>query len=116
VNENISTPPSQQADWQALGKLELPISADTVNELRTWLTNLFTPLDLQPELLSRIIRSALEAIPFGETNLLQFFVFILKVESANGNWGFFRIAKSENALEDERSPISVIEFYIYNEV
>lgn len=116
MNENISTLQARQADWQALGKLELPISADTMNELRIWLTNLLASLNLQPELLTRIIRSAVEAISFDETKLLHFFVFILKVEVSNGNWGWFRIAKAENAAEDELPPVSVIEFYIYNEV
>ncbi len=115
MNENIPTIQPRQADWQILGKLELPINPETEEQLRSWLVELLAPLNLQAELLIRIIRSAEEAGSFGETGLFHFFVFILKAEGSNGNWGFFRIAKSRYAPEDDRPPVSIIEFYIYNE-
>lgn len=115
MNENLSMAQSQQVDWQCLGTLEMSINLEAENQLRGWLTELLAPLNFQPELLHRIIRSASEVDLFDETRLFHFFVFILKPEGSNGNWNFFRIAKSEHAPENDHPPVSIIEFYIYNE-
>jgi hypothetical protein len=50
------------AGWRLLGELELPAGASVEDALHAWLTEILHPLNLQAELVNKIIASAQDAV------------------------------------------------------
>lgn len=111
------------AGWRLLGELELPASASMEDALNTWLTGILHPLNLQAELVNKIIASAQDAIaraihadsmPRFEHIHLTVFVPAAR-EGKEQAWGFFRLEKIEDAKEEPAGGDHIVEFYLYGE-
>ena len=119
--ENTTHDPS--ADWQILGELELPVSTSVEEALYTWLTKTIHPLNLQAELLNKIIVSAQDAIAraIHAEILLKFehihlTIFVpSKREEKEQAWGFFRLEKIEDSKEKLTGGDHTVEFYLYGD-
>ena len=119
--ENTTHPPS--TGWQILGELELPAGASMEDALYAWLTKILHPLNLQAELLNKIIASAQDAVArtVHAEILLKFEHIHLTVfvpsarEEQEQAWGFFRLEKIEDMKEEQTAGNHAIEFYLYGE-
>lgn len=111
------------ADWQILGELELPASAGMEDALAAWFTEILHSLNLQTELLNKIIVSAQDAVvrAVQAENVFKFkhihlTVFVpLEREKKGQAWGFFRLEKIEDTQEKDIGGDHAIEFYLYGE-
>ena len=115
---------NKSTDWQMLGELELPVGSDIQNIINSRLAEILAPLKLQPDFLSRMLRSLQEAsrraitstgaVPkFGHIHML---VFALQhPEFKEKTWGFFRIERLERTTESQNLPNHTIELYLYTE-
>lgn len=109
--------------WQGLGELELPVGASVEETLKAWLTELLHPLNLQSELLDKIILSAQDAATrAAQTGILRKFehvhltIFVpLQRDVKEQTWGFFRLEKVEDAKDEEAGGDHAVEFYLYGE-
>lgn len=112
-----------ETDWQMLGELEVRSDHDVERAIQVWLSKTLHELDLQSDLLERILRSAYEAViralhsetasmRFKHIHLLAFGP--LRHETKGQAWGFFRIEKLEGAIGDDSSN-HAIELYLYRE-
>lgn len=109
--------------WQVLGELELPVGASVEETLKAWLTELLHPLNLQSELLDKIILSAQDAATrAAQTGILRKFehvhltIFVpLQRDVKEQTWGFFRLEKVEDAKDEEVGSDHAVEFYLYGE-
>lgn len=111
------------AGWQILGELELPAGASVEEALYAWLPIIFHPLDLQAELLDKIITSAQDAVarvvraeimPRFEHIHLTVFIPSEREEKKQA-WGFFRLEKIEDMKGEQTDGDHAIEFYLYGE-
>jgi hypothetical protein len=117
TTHNLST------GWQILGELELPAGASVEEALYTWLTQILHPLNLQAELLNKIIVSAQDAVARAvhAEILLKFEHIHLTVfipserEEKEQAWGFFRLEKIEDTKEKLTGGDHAIEFYLYGD-
>jgi len=111
------------AGWQILGELELPVGASAENALYAWLTEILHPLNLQAELLNKIIASAQDAVARAiqaEVTLkfehIHLTVFVPSArEEKEKAWGFFRLEKIEDTKEDQTDGDHAVEFYLYGD-
>ncbi len=108
--------------WQLLGELELAINTQTNRKVGKWLAVVLRPLKLRAAFKNKVLKSAQQSVAptkhveaemqFRSIHIL---VFAQADHAANGyNWGFFRIEKIENAI-DQDEPNYAIELYIYQE-
>ncbi len=113
-----------RAGWQVLGELELPASAEANGMSETWLKDTLIPLSLHADFLTKILKSAQDAVtratrPVQATRdfeHIHIFIFVPAVSTSKGqNWGFFRIEKIESTTADESHPDHTIEFFLYRE-
>jgi hypothetical protein len=119
--DNITHKPG--AGWQILGDLELPVGASVDEALHAWLPEILHPLDLQAELLDKIIASAQDAAARAvRAEIMPRFVHIhLTVfipserEEKKQAWGFFRLEKIEDMKGEQTDGDHAIEFYLYGE-
>lgn len=102
------------SDWQLLGELKLALGSRADGAISAWLTELFKPLQLHPDFLNRILKSAQDAtarllqagLPLEHIHLM---IFVPQDRAAAGqSWGFFRIEKTQD-------PDHAVEFYLYPE-
>jgi hypothetical protein len=119
MNSSLNNAPA--TDWQILGELELPISAESDGAINAWLTQTLFPMRLHADFLNKVLKSAqhavarmmLNEIKFGHIHLL---IFAPVDRTSRGQtWGFFRIEKIENPVETKNHPHHTIEFYLYVE-
>jgi len=107
--------------WNMLGELELIAEPNTDHTVSKWLAVILDPLDLHPDLLNKVVKSAQAAsarvLQIGMVlKHLHLLVFAPSTRSSNGQtWGFFRIEKVATAKADESSRDHTIEFYLYLE-
>lgn len=115
---------SSESGWQILDELKLPIGTEDEGVINTWLAEILKPLNLQAGFISRILKSAQDAmarykastgsaIEIGYIHLLVFAPLIHMLDGKT--WGFFRVEKIENAREVTHPPDHSIEFYLYIE-
>jgi hypothetical protein len=111
------------AGWQILGEFELPAGASVEGALHAWLQEILHPLDLQAELLDKILASAqaavarvvrTEIIPRFEHLHLTVFIPSEREEKKQA-WGFFRLEKIEDMQGEQTDGDHAIEFYLYGE-
>lgn len=119
-----NTTHSPNIGWQILGELELPVGASVEDALYAWLTEVIQPLNLQTELLNKILASAQDAVAraiqakimhkFEHIHLL---VFVPSEREAKAQaWSFFRLEKIEDVKKEGQSGGDhTIEFYLYRE-
>jgi hypothetical protein len=111
------------AGWRLLGELELPAGASVEDALHAWLTVILLPLNLQAELVNKIIASAQDAIArviHADTMLkfehIHLTVFVPSTrEGKEQAWGFFRLEKIEDTKEEPAGGDHAVEFYLYGE-
>lgn len=115
---------NKSTDWQMLGELELPVGSDIQNIINSRLAEILAPLKLQPDFLSRMLRSLQEAARRAITSTgavpkighIHMLVFALQhPELKEKTWGFFRIERLEGAPEAQNLPNHTIELYLYTE-
>jgi hypothetical protein len=112
------------ADWQVLGELEIPIGSEYAGVINIWMKEKLSPLKLQADFISRILKSAQDAVGrFAEsigtrTEVGQLHIRVLAPISHKldeKTWGFFRIEKLESVREARNPPDHYIEFHLYFE-
>jgi hypothetical protein len=112
------------AGWQILGELELPVGVHVEEALQVWLTEIANSLNLQADLLTKIIRSAQDAAlrAIHSMAALQFEHIHLLVlipsdpARAERNWSFFRVEKIEDTDTGDPGTFDhAIELYLYGE-
>ncbi|HJR80926.1 MAG TPA: hypothetical protein VJ821_12695 [Anaerolineales bacterium] len=120
---NSSHPHVPGADWQILGKLELPVGTDSDAPIRAWLADILLPLRLHQDFMDKVLKSAQDAAArsiqaemmhaFEHIHLL---VFAPRHNDSNEKtWGFFRIEKAGTFTAKEKPDDHSIEFYLYLE-
>lgn len=109
---------SSSLDWQVLGEIKRPVSADPNRAIHNWLLEILHPLDLPPDFLNKITTSAqdciLRAIQAETVNRFEHIRLVIFAPRENVSkrrcWGFFRIEKmDENARE------YIFEYYLYED-
>jgi hypothetical protein len=111
--------------WQILAELDLLVAVDFESQVQTWMFETMYPLGIDPELLNRILKSALEAISrkknsnCKETNLpkvrLRLYTSMevpIRLDLKR-NWGFFRIDKHGVTSTGGDHFDQLIEFFLY---
>lgn len=103
--------------------MELPIDESVEAALHTWLIELLQPLDLQAELVNKIIASAQDA--FARTHhpeitfqfeQIHLVIFIpSKRDARKKAWSFFRLDKIEDTQDEQTGSEHAVEFYLYGE-
>ncbi len=111
-------------DRQILGELNLPVGSDAERAIHAWLLETLSPLCLDVDFLSRISKSAQEAVARATTlehvvtdeGHLHLLVFgPSDLEPGRKTWGFFRIDKLDNTPGNKNPPDHSIEFDLYVE-
>lgn len=118
-----NTTHTPNTDWQILGELELPIGSNAQNTLYAWLTEIIRPLNMQAELVNKIIASAQDAVARAvhAEILLKFEHIHLTVfvpserKEKEQAWGFFRLEKIEDTKQKLTGGDHAIEFYLYGD-
>jgi hypothetical protein len=121
--KHTSLPQLSETGWQLLGELQLPVGSSNDDTIHSWLTEILPPLQLQMNLLNKILQSAKEtaarvmhfdtATKFEHVHVL---VFAPDNYTSKGQtWGFFRIEKLEFSKSFQDLPDHVVEFYLYLE-
>lgn len=108
--------------WQTLGELELTAGIDSDHAVNKWLAVILSRLDLRPDFLDKVLKSAQEAASRAmqaegvrKFEHLHLFIFVPTDHTPNDqNWGFYWIAKVEKAA-GKSNPDHAIEFYLYHE-
>lgn len=112
------------ADRQILGELNLPVGAEAERTIHAWLLETLSPLNLDVDFLSRISKSAQDAVARAATlehvaigsGHLHLLVFGPRdLEPGRKTWGFFRIDKLDNTAGNRNPADHSIEFYLYVE-
>jgi len=107
-----------------LGELNLPAGTDAERAIHAWLLETLSPLRLDVDFLSRISKSAqdavaraatLEHVVTGEGHLHLLVFGPRDLEPGRKTWGFFRIDKLDSASGEKVSLDHSIEFYLYVE-
>ena len=119
--DNTTHNPS--AGWQILGELELPVGTSMEEALYAWLTEILHPLNLQAELLNKIIASAQDAVARAiHAEIIHKFEHIHLTVFAPSEragkeqaWGFFRLEKIEDAKDEQAGGDHAVGFYLYGE-
>jgi hypothetical protein len=117
ANPNTST----ENNWQKLGEIELRAGHSASALVEPWLLKTLRHLELHTDLISKIARSAQQAVshatqPEEGQWLIHLLVFVPAGYVSNGHiWGFFRIEKMGMLTMDEAVQRRVIEFYLYLE-
>ena len=109
--------------WQTLGELELPAVASTDDAIHAWLAEILVHLNLSPDFLGRVLKSAQESAgnafhPNSEDALSHIHISILvphEHASSGKSWGFFHIEKIETATDSSDERHHAIDFYLYVE-
>ena len=118
-NSSLNNAPA--TDWQILGELELPISAESDGAINTWLTETLLPMRLHADFLNKVLKSAQQTVARMKLNEMKFGHIHLLISapvdrtSRGQTWGFFRIEKIENPVETRNRSHHTIEFYLYVE-
>ncbi len=111
--------------WQILAELDLLINDDYENQVQTWITENLSTVGIAPELLDKMLKSALGAISRQESpnyeevnvSLVYLRLFIpLEVpirSDLKRNWGFFRIDKHGFTSTRGDHVDHLIEFFLY---
>ncbi|MDQ2690583.1 MAG: hypothetical protein M3Y68_00980 [Chloroflexota bacterium] len=118
--ENPTSNTSLQPGWQILGELALHAGSHADSLLDDWLMETVSPLDLSPDFLSNVLRSAQNAriragrdeIGTEPTHLRLFILAPARRQPEGCSWGFFRLEKVNGTLNQD-SPVHIIEFYLY---
>lgn len=112
------------ADRQILGELELPVGLDVERVVHSWLMKTLGSLNLHPNFLNRVLKSAEDAVgramgPDGvamDSGHIHLLVFGPREMELDGKtWGFFCIDKLEGTGQNKNPPGHSIEFYLYIE-
>jgi hypothetical protein len=109
-------------NWQVLGELELIAGSNTDPTVGKWLAVILSRLDLRPDFLDKVLKSAQEAASRAmqaeavrKFDHLHLVVFAPTDHTSNNyNWGFYRIEKVEK-VAGKSNPDHMIEFYLYQE-
>ena len=116
MSQNLTQP--SIIDWQLLGEIENRVGSRADRTVRAWLHDLLQPLQLNPDLLSRILKSTSESMTQSaqderETKDLSFHILVFvssEPSSKDETWGYFRIEKvGTNPGE------SYLEYYLYRD-
>jgi hypothetical protein len=91
--------------------------------IHAWLTKLMDPLTLHGDFLNRILKSAQDAAArvFENESAEKYDHIHLVIYGPQdsgvkpGTWGFFRVEKVENTIEEPSTAAHSIEFYLYRE-
>jgi hypothetical protein len=114
-----------KTSWQILAELDLLITTGFESQLQTWMLETISPVGIDPELLNKILKSALEAISrnvnsnWKEMNSVSIHLRLyisLEVPiraDTKRNWGFFRIDKLGFTSIGDDHVEQLIEFFLY---
>jgi hypothetical protein len=117
-----SLPPDSVPGWKMLGELQLAPGDDSHHTVDKWLGVILSRLELQEDLVNKVLRSAWEAVGRAlqtaqatRFDHLHVIVFVrADLTARHRSWGFFRIEKVET--EDvKETPDHAIELYLYPE-
>ena len=122
MNTNNTTH-NPSAGWQILGELELPAGASVEDALHAWLTEALHPLNLQADLLNKIIASAQDAVAraihaeiMHKFEHIHLTVFVpSERQEKQQAWGFFRLEKIEDTKDKLIGGNHAVEFYLYGD-
>lgn len=103
-------------DWQVMGEVDLPVSSGASLAIHFRLTEILNPLDLPPDFLKKVIRSAQDAIlratqaeTVKQLEHIRLVIFAPREYlSKSGCWGFFRIEKMDTKAQEY-----IFEYYLY---
>lgn len=109
--------------WHVLGELVLHIATSTDEAVHTWLAEVLMPLNLSPDFLERVLRSAQESVgntihPNSEDTLSHIHISILVPRGHTPSrkpWGFFHIERIEASADNSDERHHAIDFYLYVE-
>lgn len=115
--------PLADSDWQFLSELELRVVDNAEHLVHAWLTECLKSLDLREDFMKRVLRSAQGAIrrsARSESGLqfesIHIILFIPPTHGLGGQaWGFFRVEKPGETVQDAVSPGQTIALYLYPE-
>lgn len=120
---NKSLPPPPGTAWHRLGELELPAGAAAQAAIQTWIAPVLGTLNLTPDFLDRVVRSAQESAMrylHSEAGLtsghIHLSIHAPREGRAKGKtWGFFHIERIENRAERMDGHDHAIDIYLYVE-
>jgi hypothetical protein len=106
-----------------LGELVLPIATSTDEAVHTWLVEVLMPLNLSPDFLGRVLKSAQESAGHAfqsniEGTISHVHVLILapcEHAPSGKSWGFFHIERIEASADNSAERHHAIDFYLYVE-
>ena len=109
--------------WQIVQQFELTVNPDANPAVVKQLTTILSSLNLPADFLNRVLMSAADYMAHalqahGEVTLRHIHLSIFspnKLNSGSGNWGFFRIEKTDRKDQNEGHPNHEVEFYLYVE-
>lgn len=123
----MSHDPAPKTGWQTLAELTLLVGTDLESQVQAWMLDTMRILGLSPELLNRILKSALEAISrIAHPNSKEVNSPLVRLRAyapseapiksgSSRNWGFFRIEKHGFISTGSGYFDHLIEFYLYLE-
>lgn len=99
-----------------MGEVDLPVSSGASLAIHFRLTEILNPLDLPPDFLKKVIRSAQDAIlratqaeTVKQLEHIRLVIFAPREYlSKSGCWGFFRIEKMDTKAQEY-----IFEYYLY---
>jgi len=118
MNTNASFP-----DWHTLGELELLVGASADEAIHAWLAEILAPLNLSPDFLGRVLKSAQESVghaihPNSEDTHSHIHISVLVPRghiTPGRSWGFFHIERIEASKDSSDERYHAIDFYLYVE-
>jgi hypothetical protein len=120
---NPSRNPLANSDWQILCELVLRVFNHAEQTVHSWLTECLELLDLQEDVVDRLLRSAQGAVARtvgaevgSRPEYIEILLFVPPDHELKGQtWGFFRVEKIVDARQDAVSHGQTIAFYLYLE-
>jgi len=106
-----------------LGELELPVVTSMEETVHTWLADVLTPLNLSPDFLGRVLKSAQISTGHafqpnfeGIISHVHFSILVPHGHASPGkSWGFFHIERIEASADSSDKRHHAIDFYLYIE-
>jgi hypothetical protein len=109
-------------NWLLLGQLKLSVDSISDETIDHWLSKTFKSFDLPSDLFNRLKASIKEALSrlittpdYSHASSINIFISDDTKNDllSNNYWGFFRLEKVDNTLDEETPVEHLIDFYLY---
>ena len=109
--------------WHTFGELTLSVSVNTDEAILAWLMQILAPLNLSPDFLARLLRSAQESAGrtcqpnvTGSLPYIHISILVPCEHIRLGKpWGFFHMERMESSANGGSERHHAIDFYLYVE-